>query len=250
MESMKILGIRVDKVTSGEAFDMCIDAVDKNKRFIVVTPNSEIIVRAGKNEILKNIIEKADLVVPDGAGAVLASKIMRNPLKERVTGIDLMIKLLKYANADKKSVYILGAKPEIVKKSAEKIKANYPNLNLTGYHHGYFKGMHNGNPSNSEEMEIVKEISQKKPDFLFVAMGSPFQEYFIDKYKDTLNSKVMMGVGGSLDVISGEVKRAPEFYQKAGLEWLYRVIKEPVRIKRMGSLVVFVFKVIFLRNNG
>ena len=245
MESMRILDVRVDRVDRAQALDQCVRGMENNAPFVVVTPNSEIVVRANEDTRLKQIIEHANLVVPDGIGLVIGSKIVKKPLTERVTGIDLMGALLKHANETKKTVYLLGGKPGIAEKAGSNIARQYPNLTLVGTHHGYFSGVHTKKVGHAEEKQIVEEIESKKPDLLFVALGAPGQEYFIDTYKSVLNAKLLMGVGGSLDVISGEVKRAPEFYQKAGLEWLYRLMKEPSRMGRMMALPEFMIKVIF-----
>ena len=245
MESMKILDVRVDRVNRAQALEQCVNGMEDKAPFVVVTPNSEIVVRANEDVQLKQIIEQANLVVPDGIGLVIGSKIVKKPLTERVTGIDLMGALLNHANETKKTVYLLGGKPGIAEKAGKNIVSQHPNLILLGTHHGYFSGVHTGKKGHAEEKQIVEEIASQKPDLLFVALGAPGQEYFIDTYKSVLNAKLLMGVGGSLDVISGEVKRAPEFYQKAGLEWLYRLIKEPSRIGRMAALPKFMIKVIF-----
>ena len=245
MESMKILDVRVDRVNRTQALEECVRGMEDKAPFVVVTPNSEIVVRANEDVQLKQIIEQANLVVPDGIGLVIGSKIVKKPLTERVTGIDLMGALLNHANETKKTVYLLGGKPGIAEKAGKNIVSQHPNLILLGTHHGYFSGVNTGKKGHAEEKQIVEEIASQKPDLLFVALGAPGQEYFIDTYKSVLNAKLLMGVGGSLDVISGEVKRAPEFYQKAGLEWLYRLIKEPSRIGRMAALPEFMIKVIF-----
>ncbi len=243
MKSMRILDIRVDKVNRQEALSACVQGMKEDFPFVVVTPNSEIVYRATKDMKLKRIIESASLVVPDGIGLVVGSKMVREPLQERVTGIDLMGSLLQFANEEGKSVYLLGGKPGIAQKAGENIKKQYPDLILAGTHHGYFAGLHAGKKGHEEEEKIIKEICMANVDMLFVALGAPSQEYFIEEYKNRLKAKLLMGVGGSLDVISGEVQRAPEFYQKAGLEWLYRLMKEPSRIGRMAALPKFVFKV-------
>lgn len=241
---MKILGVRIDNVDMKEALDRCRESFLSDEPYFIVTPNSEIVVKANENDELMDIIENADMVVPDGIGLVIASKIIKNPLKERVTGIDLMLNLISFASENNKTVYLLGGKPSVADKAKHKLLEKYPNLNIVGTHDGYFKGMHNGNFNSEEEKEVVNEISDLRPDFLFVALGAPAQENFINKYKKNLNANILMGVGGSFDVISGEVKRAPKIWQKLGLEWLYRVVKEPWRIKRLGALPVFVINVI------
>lgn len=184
------------------------------------------------------------MTVPDGIGLVIASKIIGKPLTERVTGIDLMENLLQYAHHKKYSVYLLGGKSGIAEEACGKIKEKYPGLIIAGYHHGYFKGLHTGYEGHQEELDVLTRINEAKPDILFVALGAPKQEYFIDRYMQELDAKLFMGVGGSLDVYSGKVERAPVFYQKFGLEWLYRGLKEPWRFKRMSVLPKFVIEVL------
>lgn len=207
---------------------------------VIVTPNSEIVVNAGKDHELKNIIENAELVIPDGIGLVYASKILGYELKDRVTGIDFLNEILEYLSKNDKTLFLLGSKntePKCVAQlAADKMCKKYPDLKIAGVNHGYFK--------EDEETEIVKAINESGADFLCVALGSPKQEKFINKYKDMLKVKGAIGVGGCLDVWAGNVERAPEFYQNHGLEWFYRLIKEPSRYKRMGALPVFMMKVL------
>ncbi|MGP1489080.1 MAG: WecB/TagA/CpsF family glycosyltransferase [Peptoanaerobacter stomatis] len=250
MEKINILGVEVDRVDMKQATENCINAIENNKKLFIVTPNSEIIVNAGENKTLFNIIKSADMVVPDGIGLVIASKMMKKPLKERVTGIDLMESLLKYCNEKGKSIFLLGAKHGIAQKAGEKIKEKYPNIRLAGTYHGYYKGIHSGAKGSEEEKEVIDMINKSKPDILFVAFGSPKQEYFIDAYKDIIDAKVFIGVGGSLDVYSGTIERAPKFYQEHGLEWLYRLSKEPQRITRMGALPVFLTRVLLKKDKN
>lgn len=250
MKKITVLGIDIDKVDMKEATNRCISAIENNKKFFVVTPNAEIVVNAGENKALFDVIKKADMVVPDGMGIVMASKILSNPLNERVTGIDLMESLLKYCNENNKSIFLLGAKDGIASKAAENIKAKYPNLIIAGTHHGYYKGIHSGHKGHEEELSVINQINVANPDVVFVAFGSPKQEFFIDSYKENINAKVFIGVGGSFDVYSGILDRAPEFYQKYGIEWLYRAIKEPFRIKRLGALPLFVVRVVLNKDKN
>ncbi|MDO5095515.1 MAG: WecB/TagA/CpsF family glycosyltransferase [Peptostreptococcaceae bacterium] len=245
---MKILGTRIDHVTMQEAMHIATDGMKDKPPFVVVTPNSEIVVKANENLLLMNIIDNAGLVVPDGIGLVIGSKLVGQPLRERVTGIDLMDRLLAYATDNGSRIFFLGGKPTIAERAAEHTIEKYRNINIVGTHHGYFKGMHTGDPEHSDERAVVELIKSLDVDMLFVALGAPNQELFIDRYKDELGAKLLMGVGGSLDVISGTVKRAPEFWQKIGMEWLYRMIKEPVRIKRAGALPIFAVNVLIHRD--
>lgn len=240
-DKVEILDVFLDKVNYSDALDKIRVFLNDDGTKTVVTPNAEIIMDAQRNPEFKKAINTADMVLPDGIGVVLASKILGDPLKERTTGFDLMIRILKEADKNHNSIFLLGGKPGVADKAADKIKEDYPCVNIVGVQHGYF--------SKSEERKIVEQIKKSLPDFLFVAMGAPKQELFMAKYKDDLGCKIAMGVGGSLDVISGKVKRAPVFMQKAGLEWLYRLIKQPSRFKRISALPMFLIKVIFSGGN-
>lgn len=247
-KKIRILDIPVDHVDAEEAMSVFRELMKQENCSLIVTPNSEIIVNAVKNEELRHIIESADLVIPDGIGLVYASKIMGRPLRERVTGIDFLGKILGYLEEQGLSVFFLGSKPGndgsagIAELAAENIKKTYKNLVVAGTHHGYFKG--------SEEEEVVKIINDSGADFLCVAMGSPKQEKFMFQHKDRLKVKGAIGVGGSLDVWAGTLKRAPEFYREHGLEWLYRLIQEPSRYKRMTALPLFMIKVVLSKFRG
>lgn len=245
---MRILGTRIDHVSMKQAMQIATDGMINSPPFVVITPNSEIVVKANEDPILMDIIEHAGLVVPDGIGLVIGSKLVGEPLPQRVTGIDLMDRLLAYATDHGSRVFFLGGKPSIAERAAEKVIEKYRTINIVGTHHGYFKGIHTGDPEHPEELALVDRIKDLDVDMLFVAMGAPNQEFFIDHYKDRLGAKMLMGVGGSLDVISGTVKRAPEIWQKIGMEWLYRLLKEPWRIKRAGALPIFAINVLIHRD--
>ncbi len=243
---VRILNVPIDMVDTEAAFSRFRDIIDRPGCEMIVTPNSEIVVNAGKDEELLSLIEKASLIIPDGIGLVYASKIKGYGLNERVTGIDFLSKILEYCAVNSKKVYLLGSKPasdgvlSVAAAAAEAMTAKYPGIQIAGTHHGYF--------SEANERTLVDEINASGAEFLCVALGSPKQEKFIYKYRDDfLNVRAAIGVGGSLDVWAGNVKRAPEFYQKHGLEWLYRLIQEPSRWKRALALPVFMLKVIFSR---
>jgi N-acetylglucosaminyldiphosphoundecaprenol N-acetyl-beta-D-mannosaminyltransferase len=232
-------------VNAGEAMGIFRDLMKNGDCRLIVTPNSEIIVNAAKDPELKSTIEQADLVIPDGIGLVYASRIMGVPLRERVTGIDFLDAILVYLEETGESIFFLGSKPGdgetpgIAELAAEKMQEKYKNLKIAGTHHGYFQ--------EPDEPEIVKAINDSGADFLCVAMGSPKQEKFVSRWKNALNVKAAIGVGGSLDVWAGTLKRAPEFYRNHGLEWLYRLIQEPSRYKRMAALPLFMIKVVISR---
>ena len=246
---MRILGTRVDHVNMQEAVQIAANGMREKAPFVVVTPNSEIVVQANKDEKLLEIIEKAGLVVPDGIGLVIASRLVKEPLEERVTGIDLMTQLLSYANGRALRVFLLGGKPGIAETAANRIRDTYEDIVIVDTHHGYFKGMHTGDENSAEEQEVVRLIREQNVDMLFVALGAPKQEFFIDRYKNVLGARLLMGVGGSLDVLSGNVRRAPEFWQKHGLEWLYRIIEDPrARLKRSLALPIFALNVLIRKD--
>jgi N-acetylglucosaminyldiphosphoundecaprenol N-acetyl-beta-D-mannosaminyltransferase len=202
----------------------------------IVTPNSEIIWSAAKDGELKGIISGADLIMPDGIGIVYASRIIGRPLGERVTGIDFLAKVLEWLAAGGGKAYFLGSKPGVAEKAAANMMEKYPGLHVAGARDGYF--------AEDEEEGIVAEINGSGADFLCVALGSPKQEKFISRNKGRLKVKVAIGVGGSFDVMAGVLKRAPEFYRKHGLEWLYRLKQQPYRIKRMAVLPLFLIRVL------
>lgn len=244
----RILNVPVDMVDSREAMDIFTELMKTSDCSLIVTPNSEIIVNASREPELKTIIENADLIIPDGIGLVYASRIMGVPLSERVTGIDFLEGILGYLEETGQSIFFLGSKPGdaenrgIAELAAERMKEKFPHLKVAGTHHGYFKEI--------DEENIVKEINESGADFLCVALGSPKQEKFVSRWRRVLAVKGAIGVGGSLDVWAGTLKRAPEFYRSHGLEWLYRLIQEPSRYKRMAALPLFMIKVVVSRYRG
>jgi len=240
-----ILNVPVDMVNSQEAMQIFRELMEIGECRLIVTPNSEIIVNASKDPELKKIIEQADLIIPDGIGLVYASKILGVPLKERVTGIDFLDAILGYLQETGQSIFFLGSKPGdgdnpgVAEMAVEKMKEKYKDLKVAGTHHGYFK--------EADEENIIKAINDSGADFLCVALGSPKQEKFVSRHREKLKVKSTIGVGGSLDVWAGTLKRAPEFYRNHGLEWLYRLIQQPSRYKRMAALPLFMGKVVVSR---
>lgn len=239
MDKVNIFGFGVDKVSMAQAMDCFENLINKDGLSIVVTANPEILNEASKNEELAEIINTADLVTPDGMSLVLLSKVKGDPFTERVTGIDFAFSALKRISETGKSVYLLGGKPGVAEQAGERLKEMIPGLVVAGTNDGYFK--------EAQETEIVEKVNASGADFLLVAMGAPRQEFFLSRHKNELRAKVGVGVGGSLDVWSGNTKRAPEFYQKHNIEWLYRLKTEPQRFGRMAKIPVFMLKVIFDR---
>ena len=234
-KKLNVLGIGVDTFDMAGAVKFLKDALSKDSMTKVYTPNSEILLHAYKNEDYKDVLNRAELVTADGIGVVYASKILGYPLPERVSGFDLANELLSEAAPLNKSVYLFGSKPGVAEKAAEKIISLYPGIKIAGVADGYFDA--------EKEAKIVADINENSPDILFVCLGFPKQEFWIDAHSD-LSAKIAMGLGGSLDVFAGTVKRAPKFYQKLGIEWLYRLIKQPSRFIRMLALPKFGFTVL------
>ncbi len=242
-KTIKILDVPVDMVNNQQAMEVFRGMMRSDGCKIIVTPNSEIVLNATKDLELKQLIEQAGLVIPDGIGLVYASKILREPLSERVTGVDFLSLVLEDLEKTGKSIYLIGSKPankeraSVAELAGMAMKKKHPGLMIAGTRDGYFQ--------KEDEEDIIREINGSGADFLCVALGSPKQEKFIFENKDAFTTvKVGMGVGGSLDVWAGTAKRAPVFFQKNGLEWLYRFIKEPTRYKRMAQLPLFIIKVI------
>ncbi len=234
-----ILGIPVDCVALGDALTVFQDLLASDGMALIATPNSEILMRASRDPLLEDILKRAELVIPDGVGLLLASKVLGRPLKERVAGIDFAWRALQLSADLGRSVYFLGGKPGIAKKAAENVQQQISGLRIAGTRHGYFV--------EEEIPSVIEEINRSHADFICVALGSPRQEQFIDTHRKQLSAKVGIGIGGSLDIWSGTLKRAPAFYRNHGLEWLYRLVQEPSRVSRISALPFFLLKVVAQR---
>lgn len=203
----------------------------------IISGNPEVLFNGLNNPVLKeNFNDKNSLIIPDGVGTVIASKLTKNPVKEKIAGIDVVREVLTKANQEKKSIYLLGAKEEIINKCVENISLEFPGLNIAGFHNGFFD-LNNCN-------DIIEEVCSLNPWAILVAMGSPRQEIFIEKVMNKTNTHIFMGVGGVFDIFAGELKRAPKWMISLGLEWLYRVAKEPFRIKRLLAIPKFLLLVL------
>ncbi len=209
--------------------------IEKNKKMFIVTANPETFMIADENADFSQIIlDNETTIVPDGVGIVKAANMLGYCVKERITGIDIAWELLRIGNEKKKSIYLFGATKEVIEKLEKKIKDEYPNINLLGSSDGYVDNKDN----------IMNEIVKKEPDIVMVALGIPNQEILIYKYLKQFKKGIFIGVGGSFDVMSGSKKRAPKIFQKMNIEWLYRIIREPKRMKRFyNSNIKFIFKV-------
>ncbi|MFA5524410.1 MAG: WecB/TagA/CpsF family glycosyltransferase [Tissierellales bacterium] len=248
-EKINILGVDIDKLTLEDAEERVESFLNSNNINTIYTPNTEIVMEAKKDDDLKRILNSGSLVIPDGIGLVYASRIKKKALPERVTGFDLSIKILSIANRKGSSLFLVGGKPGIADMAVENIKKQYPNINIVGSHHGYFKGTHLGYKEHEEEIQVLNKIKEAKADIIFVGFGAPKSEKWIHENKDKLNCKIVIGNGGTVDILAGTVKRAPRIYQKLGIEWLYRLIKDPKRIKRQMVLPLFVLIVLFSKDD-
>ena len=232
---VKILGVRVDKITKAQALEEFQKLLEGDRCELIVTPNAEIVEKASKTPELRRIInEEAAIVTPDGVGLIYASKLKGDPIQEKVAGIDFAHSAIELCAKLGRSVYLLGSKPGVAEAAAANLEKEIPGLKIAGFRDGYFR--------EDEEPSVVAEINESGADFLCVALGSPKQEYFVIKHRDALKVKAAAGLGGSLDIWSGQLNRAPKFYIDHGLEWLYRMIQEPKRLKRLPALPVFLIK--------
>lgn len=214
-----------------------INYIEEFDKLNIISGNPEVLYNGLNNKLLfSNFTGQRAIIIPDGIGTVLASKIVKKPVKEKIAGIEVMEEIIKKCERENKGIYLIGAKQDILESCIEKLKSKYPKLNIAGSHNGYFD-LNNCN-------NIIEDIQQQKPYALFVAMGSPRQDIFIINNMDKFPCKIFMGVGGSFDVFSGKINRAPNWMIKLGIEWLYRVSKEPWRIKRLSSIPKFLLQVI------
>ena len=235
--SVKLLGLKIDDFSFEDAVQKALELLKEDKVSQVVTINPEMFSQAKKDSGFKKIVEEAEMVVPDGVGVKLALKLKGQNV-QRIAGIDFAKRLLEESSKNGISVGIVGAKEEIITKAVKELQTSIEGLNIVYYHNGYF----------SDDNEIYNGLKETSPRLILVAMGSPRQEEFIYNAKQVLNPALMVGIGGSLDVWSGMVKRAPEIYQKLGLEWLYRTVSQPERFKRIfPTLPLFLIKALMYK---
>ena len=221
VERTEILGVEFDNVTLDEAADRAIALMDQDGPHLVATPNPEIVQLARRDPEFGRVLSDADLVIPDGVGVVYAAKILGRPLKGRVPGIEFAAALMARMAGKGKRLFLLGAKPGVAELAAANLAVEYPGLVVCGTHDGYFQ----------EDAPVAETIRRARADVVFVCLGAPKQEMWIARNgADT---------GGSLDVFAGRVKRAPKAFQKLGLEWFYRLCRQPSRIGRMAKLPLF-----------
>lgn len=217
-----ILGIRVHLIDLNASLPLIERFIHSRRPHQIVVVNVAKIVKAQSNNLLKNIINNADLVGADGVPVIWVSKVLRPEIPGRLNGTDLMEKLVALSAKKGYSIYFFGAADDVVKEVVSFYSQKYPTLKIAGYRNGYF--------SVDDEIEIVKKIRRSNADILLIGFGTPKKEIFIKKYKDEMNVPVIHGVGGSFDVVAGKTKRAPIWMQKNGLEWFFRILQEPGRM--------------------
>jgi N-acetylglucosaminyldiphosphoundecaprenol N-acetyl-beta-D-mannosaminyltransferase len=219
-----VFGIPVAPMTMAQVLDRVAAAIEKRERLLIGVVNAAKIVNMGRDQELRQSVLEADLVLADGTAVVWAGRALGVPLPERVAGIELMMEMLKRGHQEHWSIYCLGATQEVLDLTTARIAADYPGVRIAGSHHGYF--------GPDDEPAIAAAIRESASDILLVAMVSPKKERFLARWNESLGVPVCHGVGGSFDVVSGKVKRAPLSWQRLGLEWLYRVKQEPRRLWR------------------
>lgn len=231
-----LLGMRVDRVTMDESLSLVERYIAERTPRHILTADTSMVVTASEDPEFAAIAAKADLVTPDGAGIIWATKRQGNPVVSKVSGVVLAEKCVDLSQTKGWRIFFFGAGPGIAEEAKARMLARYPDAQIVGFRYGFFK------PEG--EAEIVEQIRAARPDILLVALGIPKQEKFIDRHRDALGVPVMIGVGGTFDVFSGSVKRAPIWMQNAGLEWLHRLAANPKKISKVAMLPRFVMKVL------
>lgn len=229
----EILGVQVNTENYDELIPKLFRNIDDKKKSLVVAINPEKLMKAKEDPELRALLNRAEFQIPDGIGVIIASKLIKGNITSRITGIDMMDRIVREAARTEKTIFLYGAKPGVADKAAKQLQQTYPNLIVAGTQDGY----------EQDNDKVIETINKAKPDILFVAMGSPKQEQWIEQHRDNLYPTLYQGVGGSFDVLAGNVKRAPAAFQKFGAEWLYRLLKEPSRLKRQMNLPKFLFEV-------
>lgn len=233
---VNLLGVGIDAINMEDTVDLIAGFIRSGRPHRVMTINPEFLYRAQFNGELRRLAKGADLVTPDGVGVVWACRLAGNPVPERVTGIDLMLRLVERAASAGWRIFLLGAAPGVAGEAAAKLRLQYPGLQIAGTHHGFF--------SNHEEAAVNRLVQQSRPDLLFVALGAPKQEWWIGRNLAQTGAAVAIGVGGSFDVVAGRARRAPQWICRLQLEWLYRLLKEPARWRRQLVLPLFAWLVV------
>lgn len=221
---IEVLGCSIDRLDLEETVEQCERLVDSRARTQHISINAAKSVAVLRDAKLRKIVEASDVVSADGQAVVWASRLLGNPLPERVAGIDLMERLLARAEEKGYRIYVLGARKEVLHSAVSRLRERFPTLQIVGYRDGYF--------GETESAAVCHEIRSARPDILFVAMSSPRKEYWLAEHRHELEVPLSMGVGGAVDVLAGITRRAPGWMQQSGLEWLFRLLQEPGRLWR------------------
>ena len=238
-QKVDILGIMIDNVSKKELHETIRTSLSQKRRIKIFTPNPEIVLSASTDSRSKSILSQADICVADGVGVIMASRLLGTPLPERIAGIELGEFLLEYASDNGLSVCLLGGKKGIAEIAKRKLEAKYQGLDICITHHGFF------NVNGKENDDVIRKINAVAPDIIFVCMGFPRQAAWICENADKIPSlRLAIGVGGSLDVWSEKVRRAPRFFRTLSIEWLWRMLCEPRRAKILVEIPLFVWKII------
>lgn len=232
MSRIDVLGVSFDDLTMDEAVEIALGFMQERRACYACTPNPEIVMAAKGDAALRAALSGAELVLADGVGITKAAAMLGTPLKSRVPGIDFASNVISRLAQRGGSVYLLGAKPLVAEAAADKLTQTYAGIVIAGTNDGYF----------TDDAPVIEKINAASPDFLMVCLGSPKQELWMSANAGRLSCGLMAGLGGSLDVLAGNVQRAPETWRRLGLEWLYRVIKEPKRLGRVMKLPAFVLE--------
>lgn len=237
--SSEILGVRFYAFNQEDVKKEINESLKQGKQTRIFTPNPDILLKAQKNDALRKALNDGALLLPDGIGIILASRLLGTPLPQRITGIDMGEFIISEAERMGLRLFLLGGERGVAGKAAHKLTKKYPRLNICGTHHGFFA------KSGTENEKVLELISKAAPDILFVCFGAPAQEIWVCENATRLPSvKLFAGLGGSLDVWSGNISRAPNFMRRCGLEWLWRVTREPKRAKNLINIPVFIEKIL------
>lgn len=234
--SVTLLGVKIHRVTMAQTLEAICSFIESGKPHMVVTADASMVAMARKDVELREIINSADLVTPDGSGLLWGARTMGMPLVERVSGVDVSREICRMSGEIGFSIFFLGSEPGVAAAAVENLRKDFPNMLVAGTHHGYFKP--------DEDSEIVRMVRESGAGALLAGMGIPRQEKWIKEHLGELGVSVAMGVGGSMDVFSGKVKRAPKWMQDHGLEWVYRLCQDPSKIKKVSILPKFVLMVL------
>lgn len=245
MDRVRIFDLRVDNLDMEEALALVKGALKEEGLYRVYTPNTEIAMETRDKPYLADLVNSGDLVLADGIGLVMGSRLRKCPLKDRVTGFDVSMALLDEAQEEGYGVYLLGGRPGVAQEAKDRLNKTRPQLNIAGCHHGYFETSLPGDFPSQEEEEVLEDIRSSGAQILFVGLGFPKQETWLRDNQDRLGPvRLGIGNGGVIDILAGRAKRAPQIFIKLHLEWLYRMLKEPSRIKRQVAIPKFIWTIL------